>query len=83
MSEDAGIEPRTVATTALAARRSNHWLDLIHLLPILGGPQTSSANSQIRKFVDFNTLLDLRTFLKCGTLRIWDLRTQAFCDLRT
>jgi hypothetical protein len=38
VSEDAGIEPRTVATTALAVRRSNHSarshpltrLDLIH-----------------------------------------------------
>ncbi len=25
VSEDAGIEPRTVATSALAVRRSNHW----------------------------------------------------------
>jgi hypothetical protein len=31
VSEDAGIEPRLVATTALAVRRSNTtWLDLIH-----------------------------------------------------
>jgi hypothetical protein len=44
VSEDAGIEPRTVATTAFTVRRSNHsarshpqsarshpqWLDLIH-----------------------------------------------------
>ncbi len=27
---DAGMEPRTVATLALAIRRSNHRLDLIH-----------------------------------------------------
>ncbi len=27
-SEDAGIEPRTVATTALTVRRSNHSADL-------------------------------------------------------
>jgi hypothetical protein len=25
VSKDAGIEPRTVATSALAVRRSNHW----------------------------------------------------------
>jgi hypothetical protein len=31
VSEDAGIEPRTVATTALAVRRPNHSArDLIH-----------------------------------------------------
>jgi hypothetical protein len=31
VSEDAGIEPRTVATSALTVRRSSHtWLDLIH-----------------------------------------------------
>jgi hypothetical protein len=33
VSEDAGIEPRTVMTTALAVRRSNYYrLDLIHKL---------------------------------------------------
>ncbi len=30
VSEDVGIEPRTVATSALALRRSNHRLHLIH-----------------------------------------------------
>jgi hypothetical protein len=31
VSEDAGIEPRTIATSALAIRRSNQYrLDLIH-----------------------------------------------------
>jgi hypothetical protein len=31
VSEDAEIEPRTVATTALAVKRYNHWaIDLIH-----------------------------------------------------
>ncbi len=31
VSEDTGIKPRTVATSALAVRRSNHYrLDLIH-----------------------------------------------------
>jgi hypothetical protein len=30
VSEDAGIEPRTVATTALAVKRSTIRLDLIH-----------------------------------------------------
>jgi hypothetical protein len=30
LSEDAGIEPRTVATLALEVRRSKPWLDLIH-----------------------------------------------------
>ncbi len=29
-SEDAGIEPRTVVTTALTVKRSNHSLNLIH-----------------------------------------------------
>ncbi len=29
VSEDAGIEPRTVATTALAVRRSNHSVSII------------------------------------------------------
>ena len=33
-SEDAGIEPRTVATLALAIRRSTIRLDLIHTLNI-------------------------------------------------
>jgi hypothetical protein len=36
LSEDAGIEPRNVATLALTARRSNHSLDLIHILHIVG-----------------------------------------------
>jgi hypothetical protein len=33
VSEDAGIEPRSVASTALAVRRSNHsaTVDLIHI----------------------------------------------------
>ncbi len=30
VSEDAGIEPWTVATSALAVRRSNHSASLIH-----------------------------------------------------
>jgi hypothetical protein len=30
VSEDAGLEPRTVATSALAVRRSNHSTKLIH-----------------------------------------------------
>jgi hypothetical protein len=30
VSEDAGIEPRTVATSALAVKRSNH-IDLLHI----------------------------------------------------
>ncbi len=42
VSEDAGIEPRTVATTALAVRRSNHS-DRSH--PLLG--QISSTLGQI------------------------------------
>ncbi len=33
---------------------------------------------QIHKFADFDNLLDLRAFHKCGTLRICGLRTQAF-----
>jgi hypothetical protein len=53
VSVDAGIEPRTVATLVLTARRSNHlarswldlfhnWLDLIHkliLAPSLTSPE--------------------------------------------
>jgi hypothetical protein len=31
---DAGIEPRTVATGALAVRRSNHYVDLIRGLTV-------------------------------------------------
>ncbi len=38
--------------------------------------------SQILKFADLNILLDWRTIRKCGTLRICDLRTPSFCDLR-
>jgi hypothetical protein len=34
--------------------------------------------SQIHKFADFSNLLDLRTFRKCGTLRISDLWNQSF-----
>ncbi len=33
---------------------------------------------QIRKFADVNNLLVLRTFSKCGTLQICNLRTQSF-----
>ncbi len=36
-----------------------------------------------RKFAYFNNLLNLRTFRKCGTLRICDLRTLSFCGFRT
>jgi hypothetical protein len=39
--------------------------------------------SQIRKFTEINNSLDLWTFRKCGTLRIYDLWTQSFCDLRS
>jgi hypothetical protein len=38
--------------------------------------------SQIRKYADINNLLDLRTFHKIDTVRIYDLRTQSCCDLR-
>jgi hypothetical protein len=38
--------------------------------------------SQIRKFADIHNLLDVRTFRKGGTLRICDLWTESFCDLR-
>ncbi len=37
-------------------------------------------------FAELNNLLGLRTFLKCGTLQIWDLRTctpKKFADLHT
>jgi hypothetical protein len=47
----------------------------------VGDPQLSSAN---RKSADLRTelFLDLRTFSKCGNLRIYDLRTIYFCNLR-
>ncbi len=49
----------------------------------MSGPQISSANRKSPKRADLNNLLDLRTFRKCGTMRICDLRAQSFCDLRT
>jgi hypothetical protein len=52
----------------------------------VGGPQKSSTNRKIHKLVDFGNYLDLRTFHKCDTLRICDLRTQHFfviCGLKT
>jgi hypothetical protein len=42
VSEDAGIEPRTVATTALAVRRSNHSA---RSHPRLGWMSSTSARS--------------------------------------
>jgi hypothetical protein len=35
-----------------------------------GRSANNYRKSQIRKFVDFNNLLDLRNFRKCDTLRI-------------
>jgi hypothetical protein len=55
----------------------HHPCNKFHLcVSKVGGPQRSSANrkSQIRKFADLNNLLDLRTFRKCCTVRICDLR---------
>ncbi len=49
------------------------------LLTIKGGRTANKfRKSRIRKFVDLYNLLDLRAFLKCGTLRICDLQTQSF-----
>jgi hypothetical protein len=51
VSEDAGIETRTVATTALAVRHSNHSaIDIIHtrLDHLLGKVGHSLVNSNVR-----------------------------------
>ncbi len=48
-----------------------------HEITYVGGP---FRKSQIRKFADLNNLLDLRTFRKCGNLRICDFCQ--FCDLQ-
>ncbi len=38
---------------------------------------------QMRKFADLHFMLFLRTFRKCDTLQICDLRTKYFRDLQT
>jgi hypothetical protein len=59
VSEDAEIEARTVATSALAVRRSNHlarsnpqaWLDLIHKLVLQECTRKYSIrNAQVHSF---------------------------------
>jgi hypothetical protein len=50
---------------------------------IKGGQYENKVRkSQICKIADFNNLLDLRTFQKCGNLPICHWRTQPFCDLQ-
>jgi hypothetical protein len=58
VSEDAGIEPRTVAISALAVRRSNHYrLDLIHIrFPIIYSPLNITVRSL--KYINFKIKLD-------------------------
>ncbi len=61
-------------------------LNLCVAIPKGGRSANKFRKSQIRKFADLNSLLDLQTFRKCGTLRICDLQIpppQLFCDLRT
>jgi hypothetical protein len=54
-----------------------------HLTQILkgGGSANKFRKLQMRKFADF-FLLDLQPVCKCGNLRIWDLWTKNFCELR-
>ncbi len=47
-----------------------------------GAVRNKFRKSQILKFADLNFFLDLRTFRKCGNLRICNLWTIYFCDLR-
>ncbi len=57
---------------------------LPHLLPKVGWRSANNSwKSQIRILADFDSLLDSRTFRKCGTYWICDLQTQAFyADLK-
>jgi hypothetical protein len=53
-----------------------------------GWSASKFRKSQIHKFVDINNVLDLRTFSKCGTLRICNFQTQFFlywriCNMQT
>jgi len=51
-----------------------------------GRPANKFPKSQIRKFGDLNVFKDLRTFRKCGNLRICRLaicRPYIFCDIQT
>ncbi len=58
MSEDAGIEPRTVATLALPARRSNH-LARSHPLLARSHPHLARSHPHLAREISSTTWLDL------------------------
>ncbi len=60
VSEDAGIEPRTVATTALAVRRTNH--------SARSHPHSARSHPLINTYVD-NDLLHLLQGMAAGSVR--------------
>jgi hypothetical protein len=61
-----------------------HGNSLVVSTTIKGGRSANKfRKKKIRKFADLNNLIDLRTFRKCGTLRIFDVWTQPCCDFGT
>ncbi len=89
VSEDAGIGPRTVATFALAVRRSNHLaIDLIHiliviLLPIgLAGPVLENS-SQVRYQKGYKKNLSMLYFFQVknskAAIGVEGARNTLFC----
>jgi hypothetical protein len=57
MSQDAGIEPRTVATLALTARRSNHSLSKHNYCAVIYTEENTVPLSQIHTLPRFCPLI--------------------------